>query len=144
MHAANQGRREIVRFLVAEARARKEGLCTRVLDYESGQRLVSLTVDTPASVRAVQRLIKSVLGVPKKEQWLFCEGTRLQPCQSLVTEQERLTLHLRGITPACHSCRARQALRYCSRCLDTHYCSEDCQLDDWRGHRRTCAADIRE
>ena len=103
MHAANQGHREIVRFLVAEARARKERLRIRVLDYESGQRLASLTVDTPASVRAVQRLIKSVPGVPKREQWLLCGGTRLKPRQPLVTEQERLTLHLRGVTPACHS-----------------------------------------
>ncbi len=144
--AAEQGHEDVVRFLVAEGGAEVETkdsadrrLRVRVLDYESGQRLVSLSVNAPASVLAVKRLIKSILAIPKKEQWLYRDGTSLKPRGHLATQQ-RLTLHLRRVPPACHGCGATQALRYCSRCLDAHYCGEDCQLADWSEHRRICSA----
>jgi len=49
-----------------------------------------------------------------------------------------------GESPAlrhCGCCKtptAQKALKRCSRCQWTYYCSEACQRDDWRQHKKDC------
>lgn len=37
----------------------------------------------------------------------------------------------------CGNC-GEAASSHCSRCLETHYCSRECQRADWRAHKRFC------
>lgn len=37
----------------------------------------------------------------------------------------------------CRKC-TKPADKKCGRCADVYYCSKECQVSDWRSHRRTC------
>lgn len=45
-----------------------------------------------------------------------------------------------AVTPCdrCGKCALGYKLKRCSRCKQASYCSQDCQKEDWRGHKRTC------
>ena len=43
------------------------------------------------------------------------------------------------VTERCTSCNKLSAVKKCSRCLSTQYCSPSCQKTDWkRGHKNVC------
>jgi hypothetical protein len=48
-------------------------------------------------------------------------------------------------TACCACCQKKKGtadvkLLACSRCLKTYYCSSQCQKQDWKLHKKTCAA----
>ena len=83
-------------------------------------------------------LVKKRLGVPRRMQRL-CDGEReLANHATLPDTENALTLALMH-SSACQVCE-QLASRFCSKCFSACYCSKDCQLTDWREHRRTCTA----
>jgi hypothetical protein len=38
----------------------------------------------------------------------------------------------------CQTCSINKPLSYCSGCNTTAYCSVECQLEDWKGHKTKC------
>lgn len=40
--------------------------------------------------------------------------------------------------PKCGNCGSEEALKKCARCLETVYCSKDCQTKHWQLHKETC------
>lgn len=47
-----------------------------------------------------------------------------------------------SVTGKCDSCEKECDLMYCSRCLQSKYCSEACQKASWKRHKRTCEAHV--
>jgi uncharacterized protein YjhX (UPF0386 family) len=41
---------------------------------------------------------------------------------------------------AAAGCASEEASSVCSRCQAVRYCSRECQLADWKAHKRVCAA----
>jgi len=38
----------------------------------------------------------------------------------------------------CFNCGSRENLKKCSKCQNTYYCSKECQVSDWKEHKKTC------
>ena len=91
-----------------------------------------------ATVWQLKGLIKKRLGVPRRLQRL-CDGEfELANHATLPGVDSALTLALMP-SGACLVCE-QFSIRFCSKCFSACYCSEQCQLTDWRAHRRTCIA----
>ena len=41
----------------------------------------------------------------------------------------------------CVACQMNDAVKVCSRCHCTRYCSRDCQKTHWKCHKKYCMAD---
>jgi len=39
-------------------------------------------------------------------------------------------------------CGTTDAMNVCGRCKETHYCSPECQKDDWKWHKSVCGKDL--
>ncbi|KAK6204043.1 hypothetical protein LQW54_008504 [Pestalotiopsis sp. IQ-011] len=45
----------------------------------------------------------------------------------------------------CAKCKkASDDLKTCAKCRSISYCSRDCQKDDWKVHKKTCAKDVQD
>ena len=107
-----------------------------VVNGVTGEHLATLAVEHTAAARQVQQLLKSLLGIPKKEQCIVCDGRRLSPLDGIPRDKD---LTLVRVLPTCANCGARPAaLRSCAGCLDAHYCDGVCQGAHWRRHRGVC------
>ncbi|KAK9866026.1 hypothetical protein WJX84_001073 [Apatococcus fuscideae] len=87
----------------------------------------------PASVKAC---IRKPSKVTATGQQAIAQGARPAPCcnQDSVKKASKSSEQPR----ACGKCNAIGAAQTCSRCLQEFYCSSDCQVADWKSHRRFC------
>ncbi|RYH22711.1 zinc finger MYND domain-containing protein [archaeon] len=56
-----------------------------------------------------------------------------------------IRMHVEPPTKRCHNfsnlpftCPTAENLKACARCKAAFYCSKDCQVADWRHHKRSC------
>ena len=111
-----------------------------VVNGVTGEHLATLAVEHTAAARQVQQLLKSLLGIPKKEQRLLLyNGVLLRPFDHLPAAETH-SIALIRVLPTCSNCGTRLAtLRSCAGCLDAHYCDVLCQRAHWRVvHRAVC------
>ena len=104
----------------------------------SGEEVAKLCMDQASpTVRDVQKLVKSSLGVPKKAIHLVDETARLAPRDPVPSSS---ILRVLMSYPVCTYCGAApERLRTCSSCLDAFYCGVPCQRKHWCLHRDVCA-----
>lgn len=54
---------------------------------------------------------------------------------------DRLTAQTEAfLTPFCHTCLKQGAVKWCTRCKNSCYCSVDCQKKAWPSHKELCKA----
>ena len=107
-----------------------------VLHGLTGEVLVTLPIEQITTVRHAQKLLKSALGIPLKEQRILCNGELLKPTQQIHCSSQ---FSLIRIAPRCCQCGLSDAaLRSCSGCFDTHYCGTACQRVHWKQHQLEC------
>ena len=89
------------------------------------------------TVWQAKRSIKLILGVPRRLQRLM-EGTRVLGNHEEIRQERTLTLVT--LSNSCHVCGMVGTVKSCSRCFSVCYCSESCQVCDWKRHKLQCVA----
>lgn len=41
-------------------------------------------------------------------------------------------------TNRCNTCNKRGKMKKCTQCKSTYYCSKECQIQDWKKHKKRC------
>ena len=111
-------------------------LCFHLLTLSGAQ--LDFDGGSNTTVWQLKGLIKKRLGVPRRLQRLYDGEFELANHATLPGVDSALSLALMP-SGACLVCE-QFSNRFCSRCFSACYCSEQCQLTDWRAHRRTCTA----
>ncbi len=92
--------------------------------------MVQLRALAPCSTPACRATSRELLHAQREEV-----KTRLRECTALTLRR------------VCGNCYRYEELplaspgehyKQCSTCRDTHYCSAECQLKDWKEHRKVC------
>ena len=48
------------------------------------------------------------------------------------------------LAKVCRVCESKDGVRACGRCQKVYYCSKDCQVSDWKRHKRTCKCESKD
>ena len=116
--------------------------------YVSGDQLCNLALKEEDQVQRLKTQISSALGVPECDQnLLLANGRRLCAKRRLrsVFSKRSETVTLVISRASCRRCGTRDGLWgrrakliQCGHCLETYYCSSECQMADAGAHHR-CA-----
>jgi hypothetical protein len=78
----------------------------------------------------IEKRISREFNIPKEQvqKWVYDRGN--------VCDTSNLLIHLMRSCHLCHKFGFK--LSKCGACLETYYCSEQCQHDDWKEHKKIC------
>ena len=71
---------------------------------------------------------------------LLEQGPSLEERLDMLNERvyQKFSTRKNGTLRFCNGCYATGQMLRCSRCIKVYYCSERCQKNDWKEHKRTC------
>ena len=88
----------------------------------------------------VRKLVKTRLHIAKRMQNFVVKDTVVKMNDTLDSYGEKFHVTLVISKRTCLICGQTHKLKACSACMNTYYCSSECQREDWPVHRNTCCA----
>ena len=118
--------------------AQMDYVTVRVQSLPGDERL-TLVLDKDATCWDIKNALKTLIGVPRRQQHLVLGERVLATSDKLGCNSEEIILTLIVVKPSCSYCGSQQKLRRCAGCNGAYYCGPICQLFDWqRGHELAC------
>lgn len=106
-----------------------------------GREFLNVEEWAPLGPYVTRCAISPVFSEPIIEQtrghWLTTFGSGL----GMSRREMEVIAHRTETTPpdkSCHWCRRHEKTRKCGRCKRVYYCGKECQVKDWKQHKRSC------
>ena len=109
------------------------------LDPNNGTGSLSMTLlSRRVSTKMRDLDIDAIRSSMRRDSLKFYSKRVTCSCLQSMHQEARKTIPKMGVCSSCKKVKGRVALSVCSRCMIHQYCSRECQVSAWAGHKKDC------